>query len=212
MNEIPVPLHQFTKEEVLMHLRKDNILSPLIRGELKPRHTTPSVYEYLVRAINFQQLSGKAALTIHNRFLALFDNRYPEPHKLVKMTADELRSVGLSRQKSQYVGNVARFFIENELFNHNWNDLDDDEVIDLLTQIKGVGKWTSEMVLIFNLFRPDVLPLDDLVVKNNIVKLYNLEHLTGRTLNQEIESISNQWKPYRTTASLYLWNWSGTIN
>jgi len=197
--------------KIKKHLGKDPILRPLIaQVELKERESQNSVYEALLRAINFQQLSGKAASTIHGRFLELFDDYYPDPFHLQQFTPEDLRSVGLSRQKAGYVKNVADFFIENNLMDKDWTKDSDEEIIKLLTQIKGVGQWTVEMILMFTLHRPDVLPLDDLVIRNGMIGLYGVE-AKGRTLKKRLLEIAEPWRPYRTWASRYLWQWKDTI-
>lgn len=120
------------------------------------------------------------------------------------MAPDELRGAGLSRQKATYVLNTAKFFLENDLMNKNWNPISDQDIIKELTRIKGVGRWTVEMILMFTLKRPDVLPLNDLVVRNNIIDLYDVKDLKGKALTQRLHEIAEPWRPYRTTASRYL--------
>jgi len=197
--------------KIKKHLGKDPILRPLIAEiELKERLSQNSVYEALLRAINFQQLSGKAASTIHSRFLALFDDYYPDPYHLQQLEVEDLRAVGLSRQKANYVKNVADFFIEQELLEKDWSNDSDESIIKLLTQIKGVGQWTVEMILMFTLHRPDVLPLDDLVIRNSMIALYGVEG-KGKALKKKLLEVAEPWRPYRTWASRYLWQWKDTI-
>lgn len=198
---------------IISHLSRDPVLGDLISRcpSLKERPAQPTVYEALLRSINFQQLSGASARSIHGRFLDLFDGRDPHPEALLAMTEEQLRSAGLSGQKSRYVQNTARFFLEQELMDFVWENRDDEEIIRLLTQIKGVGRWTVEMILMFTLKRPDVLPLDDLVVRSSMVELYEVEQLKGRKLKERLLEIANPWRPYRTTASLYLWQYRDTI-
>lgn len=194
------------QKHILDHLSRDPVLKKLIDTcILKPRPGQPTVYEALIRSINFQQLSGASATAIHGRFLNLFPDQYPHPEQVIGHSHDTLRSVGLSRQKAQYVQNAAQFFIENDLMDTQWEKMSDKEIIHLLTQIKGVGKWTVEMILMFTLDRPDVLPLDDLVVKNSIIELYNVKELRGRALTKKLLDIAEPWRPYRSTASRYLW-------
>lgn len=193
------------------HLAKDPILKPLIdQIVLKERMAQKTVYEALIRSIVFQQLSGKAASTIHSRFLALFDDNFPHPQHIQTLSLEELRTAGLSRQKSGYIKNVADFFLENKLLNKDWSADSDDSIIQQLTQIKGVGQWTVEMILMFTLKRMDVLPLDDLVVKNSMVSMYQVEE-KGRALKKKLREIAEPWRPYRTVASLYLWQWQDTV-
>lgn len=199
-------------DHILHHLASDPKMKALIeKCQLKDRPAQPSVYEALLRSINFQQLSGASATAIHNRFLDLFYDRYPDPGLLTAMSQDELRHVGLSRQKAGYVQNTAQFFMENNLMENEWQQLSDKDIIDQLTQIKGVGRWTVEMILMFTLKRPDILPLDDLVIKNAMIETYRVQHLKGRALNKKLLKIAEPWRPYRTTASRYLWQWKDTI-
>ncbi|MFK7981454.1 MAG: DNA-3-methyladenine glycosylase [Saprospiraceae bacterium] len=172
--------------EIKKHLSKDLILQPLIKHIiLKERTAQKTVYEALIRSIVFQQLSGKAAGTIHQRFLALFDNSFPDPQRIQKLTPEALRAAGLSRQKAGYVKNVADFFLENQLIEKDWSTENDETIIEQLTQIKGVGQWTVEMILMFTLKRMDVLPLDDLVIKNSMVEMYQVTE-KGRALKKKL--------------------------
>jgi len=206
MNTVQPPKH------ILDHLSQDPILKKLIGlCELKPRPGQPTVYEALIRSINFQQLSGASATAIHGRFLQLFPDQYPHPQLVIEHSQDTLRSAGLSRQKAQYVQNAAQFFLENELMETDWEKMADKDIIHLLTQIKGVGKWTVEMILMFTLNRPDVLPLDDLVVKNSMIELYNVKDLRGKALTRKLLEIAEPWRPYRSTASRYLWESKQTL-
>lgn len=213
--DISISLH-FSKlldmnEAIRQHLSKDPILKPLIdHVVLKERTAQKTVYEALIRSIVFQQLSGKAASTIHKRFLALFEDDFPHPTHIQSLSSEELRSAGLSRQKSGYVKNVADFFIANNLLDKDWSSETDDAIINQLTQIKGVGQWTVEMILMFTLKRMDVLPLDDLVVKNAMISLYKVEE-KGRALKKKLLEIAEPWRPYRTVASLYLWQWQDIV-
>jgi len=165
-----------------------------------------TVYEALSRSIVSQQLSVKAARTIYGRFLALFPNEIPDPDLVLKLDTDTLRSVGLSRQKAGYVQNVARYFKEHKLESFDWEKYTDEEIIELLTPIKGVGRWTVQMILMFNLNRPDVFPIDDLVVKNSMIQLYNVKE-EGKQLKVRLTEIAEKWRPYRSIACRYLWNW-----
>ncbi|MBY5960099.1 DNA-3-methyladenine glycosylase 2 family protein [Membranicola marinus] len=198
-------------DHIRKHLSNDPILKPLIDNcVLRDRPGQPTVYEALLRSINFQQLSGASATAIHTRFLNLFPGQYPDPNKIIHMAPDELRGAGLSRQKATYVLNTAKFFLENNLMNKNWNPISDHDIIKELTRIKGVGRWTVEMILMFTLKRPDVLPLNDLVVRNNIIDLYDVKDLKGKALTQRLHEIAEPWRPYRTTASRYLWQGKDT--
>jgi DNA-3-methyladenine glycosylase II len=158
----------------------------------------------LIRSIVSQQLSTKAAATIYNRFLDLFENRYPDKDTVRTYSIEDLRAVGLSRQKANYIKNVVDFFHENEKETSDWNVMSDEAIIDYLTQIKGVGKWTVEMMLMFTLHRLDVLPLDDLAIRNRMIQLYEVK-ATGKQLKPELTRIAESWRPYRSVACRYLW-------
>ncbi len=193
--------------EIIRHLSQDNTLKTVID------HTVPydwgtgeSVYTDLLGSIISQQLSVKAAATIQNRFLALFDNGQPQPEQLLRLELTTLRAVGLSQQKSSYMRHVATFFLEENILDKDWSTLEDDEIIRYLTQIKGVGKWTVEMILMFTLNRPDVLPVDDLGIQNSMKKLYGIAD-TGKILRQRMVEVAECWRPYRTYACRYLWKW-----
>jgi DNA-3-methyladenine glycosylase II len=189
------------------HLSSDPVLSEVIQNTPPlPEITGGEVYPFLVRSITSQQLSVKAAATIHGRFLDLFEDKYPHPELLLELNSDTLRSVGLSYQKASYVQNVADYFLKNT--NPDWESLSDDEIIKRLTTIKGVGKWTVEMVLMFALKRPDVFPIDDLGIRQAMIELYGVK-LEKKALYQKLEDIAKPWAPFRSIACHYLWHWKG---
>lgn len=195
-------------DQALAHLRKDPHLGSIIGTiELEPIELSNDVYNRLITAIIYQQLSGKAAATIHGRFLGIFPDEYPEPDRLLALEVSDLRAVGLSNQKARYVQNVAEFFLENNLLDHSWDQLSDREILDLLTSIKGVGEWTTQMILMFTLGRPDILPLGDLGIQQAMQQLFQLEGLSTRELKKEMEKRSDPWRPYRTLCCRYLWRW-----
>ncbi|MFM9950438.1 MAG: DNA-3-methyladenine glycosylase family protein [Saprospiraceae bacterium] len=194
-------------EAARLHLSNDERLRPLVAA-IQPvaSQSVGDLYAELVESIIYQQLSIKAAATIHKRFLGLFPEGYPVPEALVKLDTELLRGVGLSYQKANYVRNVAEFFMAENLIGYNWNDHEDEEILRRLTQIKGVGRWTVEMILMFTLKRPDVFPMDDLGVQNSMIKLYGLTE-TGKALRQRMIEIAETWRPYRSWACVYLWRW-----
>jgi DNA-3-methyladenine glycosylase II len=193
------------KKAIKQHLNRDKRLAELIKTiELPQSNPDGDVYFALTRSIVSQQLSTKAAATIYGRFLDLFDNRYPNIETVLNFSIEELRAVGLSRQKASYIQNVATFFQRKAAV--DWSKLSDDEIIDQLTEIKGVGKWTVEMILIFTLERLDVLPLGDLAIRNRMIQLYEVT-ITGRALKPELTEIAESWRPYRSVACQYLWAW-----
>jgi len=175
-----------------------------------PKLVKGNVYHSLLESIVSQQLSVKVADVIWGRFINLFDNQTIDSDKINNMDIETMRSVGLSYQKSNYIKNVAMFFEENNLIDHNWDDYSDEEIIHQLTKIKGVGVWTVQMILIFTLNRPDVLPVLDLGIQQGMKKLYNLES-TGKDLHKDMEKIAENWKPYRSHASRLIWKWKDTV-
>lgn len=192
------------------HLRKDPVLAPLVEQiQLKPLDLTNDIYLRLLRAIVFQQLSGKAANTIYTRFTALFPEAYPQPEQLLLMSEEELRSCGLSRQKSLYGQNVARYFTNNDLLRQDWSKVSDENIIHQLTAIKGVGPWTAQIILMFTLGRKDIFPTSDLSIRQSIQELYQLNG-KGKELEHLILKVAQAWSPYRTVACRYLWRWKDT--
>lgn len=194
-------------QEIIQHLSKDKKLKKVIATtELYEWTGGGSVYSDLLGSIISQQISVRAAATIQERFLNLFDDGHPHVEQVLDFDEEKLRSVGLSRQKASYIQNIAAFFKEENLLDYDWSKHEDEEIIKLLTQIKGVGQWTVEMILMFTLNRPDILPLDDLGIRNSMIKLYNVEE-TGKALKPRLAEIAEAWRPYRTYACRYLWKW-----
>ena len=157
----------------------------------------------LCRSVIYQQISGKAAKKISDRYLSLYENG-PRmlPSEVVDIDIKKIFKVGISRQKASYIKNIAHAFNTKIIDEKNISKLDDQEIISQLTTIKGVGKWTAEMFLIFTLRRPDVFPVTDLGVQKGFKIFYSLDDLpTIELMNKKSES----WKPYRTIMSLYLW-------
>lgn len=193
------------------HLSKDPVFATLVQNiELEPVELTDDVYLRLVRAIVYQQLSGKAASTIYQRFMALFNDGYPHPEDVIQFDLGDLRQVGLSRQKATYIQNVAQHFVERDLLRQDWSKVRDEEVLTELTQIKGVGTWTVQMILMFSLGRKDILPTGDLAIQQSMQHLYQLQS-RGRQLEQEMLKVAEAWRPYRSVAARYLWRWKDTV-
>jgi len=192
----------------IVHLSKDKRLKKLIESQppfvLEKRN---KVYLRLCSSILSQQLSTTVAKVLYKRFLDLFDGKEPTPKQILETPSETFRSIGFSNAKASYVHNVCRFFIENKITDSELHQMSNEEVIELLTQIKGVGKWTAEMDLMFTLGREDVFALDDLGLKQGVIKLYNLKETDKKALLKKIEKISFKWSPYRTYACRYLWSW-----
>ena len=168
---------------------------------LKPK-TEGTHFDAVCRSIIYQQLSGKAAGTIHSRVLDLYGGRHPLPDELAATADDRLRAAGLSRQKLSYLKDLATRVVENDVPIDTLHELPDDVVIESLVRVKGVGRWTAQMFLMFRLGRPDVLPDLDLGIQKAIQRAYGLRK---RPLPARVIKIGAPWAPYRTVASWYLW-------
>src|ERR1700722_2604893 len=163
----------------------------------------PDRFHSLVQAIIFQQLAGRAAQTIFDRFVAAVGGgRFPTPDRLLAASDQTMRSAGLSRAKMAYIRDLATHVNNRTLSFHRHTQMTDDEVIADLTRVRGIGRWTAEMFLMFNLHRPDVLPVDDLGVRNAVARLYGM---SAPPPPKELRVFGQRWSPYRTVASWYLW-------
>ena len=192
-------------------VEKDPKLATLIAQVTLLELKSNDVYFDLIESIVSQQLSVKAATTIHNRFLELFSSKYPYPEFVAALDLEEMRGVGLSYQKANYIKNTAVFWEENELINQDWSLLSDEEIIKLLSAIKGVGKWTVQMILMFTLRRTDVLPVDDLGIQQGMYMLYDLDKENMKNLKKEMEATAEAWRPYRSIVSRYIWRYKDTV-
>ena len=183
----------------------DPILAPVIAKyglcTIQP-HT--NYYQDLVESIIGQQLSVKAAGTIRDRFKALFDNTLPTPEAIVTTDIDVMRSAGLSNQKANYIRDLAQHILDGKISFDNIDTLSNDDIIKILTDVKGIGEWTVHMFLMFCMGRLDILPVGDLGIRNGIMKLYDLDHAPTP---QEVKDIAkaNGWAPYESIASWYIW-------
>lgn len=190
------------------HLSKDKRLKEVIKksGRLELRKRR-NVFIYLIRSITSQQLSTKVAEVIYKRFIDLFGGIEPTPHQVLELKHEQLRAIGLSNSKVTYVQNVARFTIEKGLDLKRLNKMENEELIEYLTEIKGVGRWTAEMIMMFALGREDVFAVDDLGIQMAVKNLYRLKINETPKLKKKMLAISQQWSPYRTFACMYLWRW-----
>jgi len=190
------------------HLSRDEKIKKLIRdhGEMKLEKKEP-LYLYLCYSIMSQQLSTKVARVIRQRFLDLYGGKEPHAQQIADTPFEKLRGIGMSNAKVNYVQNVARFELEHGMDHEKLGKMDDQQVIEYLTQIKGVGKWTTEMLLMFALCREDVFAIDDLGLQQAVIRLYDLRHRNKKIMRNKILKISEQWSPYRTYACMYLWRW-----
>jgi DNA-3-methyladenine glycosylase II len=159
-------------------------------------------YESLLRAILYQQLAGPAAAAIERRFLGLFGDRIPTPAQLADLADAGYRGAGVSRQKMGYMRSLGEEFASGRLSDRLIARSPDDEVIEMVTQVKGIGRWTADMLLLFCLGRPDVLPVGDLGIRANMRDAYGLPELPKPS---EMEEIAHPWRPYRSAGTWYLW-------
>jgi DNA-3-methyladenine glycosylase II len=189
------------------HLKQDKKLAAFIKGtvheRIKPHSNIPL---QLIRSIMSQQLNTKVAQVIYNRFLAVYNNKVPKPQQILDTPNETLRATGLSNAKVAYIKNIAAFCIEHKVTDKKLLAMRDEEIIELLTQIKGVGKWTVEMLLMFALGREDIFSIDDYGVRSAMIKIYKLEKLDKKKLNEKLIKISNKWSPYKTYGCLYCWH------
>jgi len=198
-------IHKFSLNEGIEHLKKDKVLSKILNlPDFNYRLSEGDIFQVMIRSVTSQQLSTKVAETIYNRLLQFLDFEITPLHLLSK-PHEELRQLGLSNSKVKYLHSVAEYFSSTENAEKDWNALSDEEIITQLTSIKGIGVWSAQMILIFHLDRPDVLPLGDLIIQNGIKNLYDLQS-ERKLLFEECTEIAESWRPYRSLASRYLWH------
>jgi DNA-3-methyladenine glycosylase II len=194
--------------EYISHLSRDKKLSSIIKTQAPQVLTIrKNITLRLCASIMSQQLSVKVASVIYQRFLDLYGGKEPTPVQIVETPFEKLRAIGLSNAKAQYVLNVAQFAIEHNIDDRKLRRMENEEVIELLTQIKGVGRWTVEMLLMFTLGREDVFAPDDYGIQVAMKKLYKLDDSNKKELRERMLKISSKWSPYRTYACLHLWSW-----
>lgn len=187
----------------VIHLKKSDPVLRAIIGRVGPYRIEygPPEFQSLAESIVYQQLNGKAASTIFERFAALAGDPVT-PKGILKLTESQMRSVGLSKQKSSYLRDMAERATRGDLDFSKLHELPDEEVVKHLTQVKGVGEWTAQMFLMFTLRRPNVLPTGDFGVQTAIKKHYNKRKLPKPL---QMEKIARPWEPYRSVACWYLW-------
>jgi DNA-3-methyladenine glycosylase II len=192
------------KKAVKYLMKSDPELIPLLDAfKIQDLQPETDYFKSLTRSIVYQQLSGKVAKTILDRFILLYkDKSYPTPVDVINIDHEKLRSVGLSNSKAQYIKNIAHAFLDNPDTYDSLEKMDDQDIIDTLITIKGVGPWTAQMFLMFTLNRPDVFPVTDLGVQKGFKHYYKLSEMP--TPGQMLKK-SEQWAPYRTVVSLYFW-------
>jgi DNA-3-methyladenine glycosylase II len=189
--------------EYLVHLSKDRKLKKLLDAQTPfSISKRKDIHFYLIASIMSQQLSTKVANTIRQRFLAIYGDRIPRPEEVLATTIETLRGIGLSNPKATYVHNVAKFAVEQGMDHRKLGKMNNEEVIVYLTQIKGVGRWTAEMLLMFSLGREDVFAIDDWGIQNAMIRLYKLDRTDKKAFREALLRISAKWSPYRTFACM----------
>lgn len=192
----------------ISHLSKDKKLNRLIEsGKPQQLKKRKKIYIYLCASIMSQQLSAKVADVIYARFIKLYDGKEPAASQILDTPSEILRGIGLSNAKVSYVKNVAQFEIDHGMDARKLHKMKNEEVIDYLTSIKGVGRWTAEMLLMFALGREDIFAIDDLGIQNAMIGLYKLDRTDKKKFREDLLRVSNKWSPYRTYACLHLWRW-----
>jgi len=194
-----------------MHLSKNDPVMAQIIAEVGPVRIPPRPerFQALARAIIFQQLAGAAATAIYNRFVALYaGDGFPKPEQVIATPIEKLRGAGLSEKKALYIRDLAGHIRDGTLNFHRFPQMSDEEIIADLTRVKGIGRWTAEMFLMFNLGRPDVMPADDLGVQNAIRIAYRMR---ARPKRKRLMKLAEQWRPYRSAAAWYLWQSMRTV-
>ena len=195
-------MNQNIIDNAIMHLNKFSEMNTIIKECEKPQfEKINDHFNPIVKSIIYQQISGKAAKSIYNRYIDLFDGKLPSSKLILNTNFDELKNIGLSKQKAQYIINVSNYF--EEIGNNiDFKQLDDSAVYKELISIKGIGKWTIDMFLMFTLFRQDIFPTSDLGIQKGIKYIFNLKNLpTQEFMIQK----AKPWQPYRTIACWYLW-------
>ena len=191
----PAPIHLIGVDPTMARIIEQvGLYEPTLRRERFPA---------LARAIIFQQLAGTAARAILKRFIALTPGpRFPSPEQVTAMPLAKLRKAGLSKPKALYIKGLAAAVVAKKVNFHRFPKMEDAAIIAELTQVKGIGQWTAEMFLMFNLGRPDVMPAGDLGVQTAVMKAYGL---AKRPTPKELREFAERWKPHRTAAAWYLW-------
>lgn len=190
------------------HLSKDKKFKKILELQepyvlAKRKH----IHLHLCNSIMSQQLSTKVADVFQKRFLNLYNGKTPTAAQIAATPFETLRAIGLSNAKANYVLNVCNFFIEENITDARLHKMSNEELIKYLTQIKGVGQWTVEMVLMFTLGREDIFAIDDLGIQQAMCKLYKIDAADKKTMKEKMLSVSKKWSPYRTYACRYLWGW-----
>ncbi len=202
--KIPTIYDKGARSTAIKHLSKrDKVLAKLIKriGRIRVNWGGDS-YESLMSAIIYQQISGAAGESIERRFKALYNNRLPSPNRFLTTPEKKVREAGISPQKYSYLVDLCTRIKDGRIELNKFDIMDDEDIIEELDEVRGIGRWTAEMFLIFSLGRTDIVPRDDLGIKKAIKRAYGLkDYPTGSKFSE----LAERWKPYGTIASLYLW-------
>ncbi len=194
------------------HLAKDKKLHKIILPQepflLAKRN---KVHLHLCNSIMSQQLSTKVADVFQQRFLALYNGKTPTPLQVTTTPFETLRSIGLSNAKANYIQNVCQFFTDEKLTDAHLHKMSNEALVNYLTKIKGVGKWTVEMLLMFTFGREDVFAIDDLGIQQAMCALYKIDAADKKAMQEKMLALSKKWSPYRTYACRYLWSWKDNL-
>ena len=193
-----------------LHLQKDKYLALLLEEDTHVLAKRKNTAIRLIASIISQQLSTQVAKIIFTRFLDLYGGKEPSCDMVLATDPLVLKGIGLSNAKVNYVQNVAQFFKDNKITDAQLYKMPPEEVIELLTQIKGVGRWTVEMLLMFSLGHEDVFAVDDLGIQQAMIRLYKIKYETKKELREKMLKKSQSWSPYKTYACLHLWKWKDT--
>lgn len=197
----------------LKHLQRDKQLASVLKNfSPERRNREENIALYLCLSIISQQLSTRVARVICDRFLDLLSGAEPTAAHIAQLEKTTLRSIGLSESKCTYIHNVCAFFTEHAISDSALHAMSDDEIIRLLIQIKGVGNWTIQMLLMFAMARDDVFAPDDLGIQKAMSHIYQLETLDAKERKARMLRISEKWRPYRTYACMALWSWKDSKN
>ncbi len=192
------------------HLQKDLKLAALLKEDTHALKRRKNIPIRLIASIVSQQLSTKVAKIIFDRFLGLYNGKEPSCEEVLAIDPAVLRSIGLSNSKVAYVQNVAQFFLDHGIMDKQLYKMEPEAVIELLTQIKGVGRWTVEMLLMFSLGHENVFAVDDLGIQQAMIKLYKIKFETKKELQLKMLKKSESWSPFKSYACLHLWKWKDT--
>ncbi len=190
-------------------LSKDKKATQLFKNDIVIPGKTKNVTESLVWSILGQQLSIQVAKVMFARFKDLYGGKFPTAKAIRETPFEKIRAIGVSNSKAQYILNVAEFIDDRKITIAKLDKMSDDEIIDLLTEIKGVGRWTVEMLLIFGLKREDVFAVDDLGIQKAMIELFKLHDLDKKSLRLKMMKLSERWSPYRSYICLHMWKFSG---